>query len=265
MFNGGYGMCYPATLSASDVALLGRNEGDFGMNGGWWWAWIMMMALWGGNGYGWGNNAGAAAATQADIQRGFDNQTVMGALRGLEQGLCSLGYDQLGQMNNINANIMQTGFGIQQAINADTVANMQNTNALSRQLSECCCDNRAAIKDVQYSMATQNCATNTMIHQTGDAIINNQNAGFNMINQTVKDGFCALEMREMQRENATLRQQLNDCSRDRALQGTASYIIDAVNPQPRPAWMVPNPNVNYNYGYSNRGNNYDCDCRRECC
>ena len=39
--------------------------------------------------------------------------------------------------NGINTNIMQTGYGIQQAINADTVANMQNTNALQSQLAQC--------------------------------------------------------------------------------------------------------------------------------
>ena len=41
------------------------------------------------------------------------------------------------RFSNLQRNIMQTGYGIQQAINADTIANMQNTNALQSQLAQC--------------------------------------------------------------------------------------------------------------------------------
>lgn len=73
----------------------------------------------------------ATAATQADIQRGFDNSAVISKLDGINSGLCdgfyAMNNGMLTGFNGINTNIMQTGFGIQQAINADTVANMQNT------------------------------------------------------------------------------------------------------------------------------------------
>lgn len=56
----------------------------------------------------------------------------MNKLNGIEQGICSLGYDQ---MNGINTNILQTGFGLQNAIQQNTISGMQNANALQTQIS----------------------------------------------------------------------------------------------------------------------------------
>lgn len=168
MFNNG--------VSLADIAAVsGRNNDGFGGDGIW--ALIILFALFGGFGNGnWGNNGNGANSVDAAIQRGFDNQGVMNSLRGLEQGLCSLGYDQLAQMNGINTNIMQTGFGLQGAI-----------NALSTQVGNCCCENREAIAQVRYDMATDTCS-----------IINTMNQGFNQLDRTINDKFCQLEMRQMQ-------------------------------------------------------------------
>lgn len=256
--------------SLSDLAVAtgnNRNNED-GFGNGYSWIWIILIFAifgWGGNGFGnWGGNNGTTALN-ADLQRGFDTQSIISKLDGINNGLCSLGYDQLAQMNGINNNINQTGNAIVAAINADTVAGMQNTNALSRQFSDCCCENRAAIKDVQYNMATLNCATNNIVHQTGDAIINNQNNGFNMLNQTIKDGFCELKIAQKDQQIAELTAKLNACDRDTALQGTASYIINSVRPTPGPAWVVQNPwsSCGCNQFYSNGCGN-GCGCNNYC-
>lgn len=80
------------------------NNGMFGNDG--WWA-ILLFAMifgWGGNGFGgWGGNGNGAvqsAATQADIQRGFDNQSVLNKLNGIENGLCDGFYAQNTTMLN---------------------------------------------------------------------------------------------------------------------------------------------------------------------
>ena len=135
---------------------------------------------------GWGGNGGytgatAAAYTDSAIQRGFDTQSILGKLDGITNGICdgfySVNNSMLTGFNGINTNVMQTGFGIQQAINADTVANMQNTNALQSQLANCCCETREAIQGVNYNMAQNTCALqNTMNNNTRD-IIDSQNAG----------------------------------------------------------------------------------------
>lgn len=250
-----------AVPSLADIAAVTRNnDGDgFGGNNGWW-ILIILFALFGGWGNGGYGNGGYNQGTQAEVQRGFDTQAIISKLDGINNGICSLGYDQLAQMNGIGTQIMQGNFGLQQGLNAVNVAAMQNTNALQAQLAECCCENRAAIAQVRYDMATDTCAIKNEVHQTGDAIIQNQNQGFQMLNNTIRDGFCALEMREMQRENQALRDQLNVCNRDSALQGTASYIINSVRPTPVPAWRVENPwaGCNCNTGCGCGGCNTGC-------
>lgn len=244
-----------AAPSLADIAAVTRNNDGDGFGGGnGWWVLIILFALFGGwgNGGGYGNNGNGcqnAYDTQAVVQRGFDNQAVISKLNGIENGICSLGYDQLAQMNGISNTIMQTGFGLQQGLNTVDVNAMRNTfglqqdlNSLSHQLSVCCCDNQAAIAQVRYDMATDTCAIRNEIHQTGDAIIQNQNQGFQMLNNTIRDGFCNLEMREMQRENQALRDKLNACDRNSALADQATYLLNNLNPQPRPAYVVQNPN-----------------------
>lgn len=81
-------------------------------------------------------------------------------------------------MNTINQNISTTGFGIQNALTQMGIANMQDTNALSRQLADCCCENRQSIAQVWYDMATDACAIKTAIHEVGQQIVQNDNANF---------------------------------------------------------------------------------------
>ncbi len=244
-------MGYP---SVADIAAAFPDRGNNGNccgngNGMWgdgWWVLIILLAMWGGfGGNGWGNGGGNNGQyyTDAAVQRGFDNQSVMNKLNGIEQGLCSLGYDQLAQMNTINTNIMQTGYGIQQAINNDTVANMQNTNALSRQLGDCCCENRAAIKDVQYAIAQNGCDTRNQIHETGDAINNNMNWNFRNLSDTVRDGFQAAENRENLRYIRELEANVNTAERKGELAELYNNLIAYLAPQTRPAYLSCNPNT----------------------
>lgn len=230
--------------SVADIAAVteGRNGNGNGMWGdGGWWILIILMAMWGGFGNGGWGNGGGNQYTDATVQRGFDTQGIMSALRGIENGLCSLGYDQLAQMNGINTNILQTGFGIQQAINADTVANMQNTNALSRQIGDCCCEQRAAIKDVQYAIAQNGCETRTQIHETGDAIVNNANWNFRDLNDTIRNGFAAQEARENARYIRELEAKLNTSDRKSELAELYNNLIAYLAPQSRPAYLSCNP------------------------
>lgn len=241
MFNGNG---YP---SVADIAAAfpnrGSNDGNWGGDGGWWII-VLLMAMWGGfGGNGWGGNNRNSEFTDAALQRGFDNQTVISKLDGINAGLCSLGYDQLAQMNGINNTVMQTGFGIQQAINADTVANMQNTNALSRQLADCCCENKGAIKDLQYVIAQNDCAIKSQIHETGDAIINNQNWNTRDLNDTIRNGFAAIQQQADQRYIAELERKVNNAERSAEFSNWAQYITNYLAPKTNPAFLSCNPNT----------------------
>ena len=147
MFN--TGNCASVPLVAN-IDGNGNNNG-WGAEGSWLWFIIVIFAIfgWGGFGNGFGGN-GMNGGVGSEIQRGFDNQAVVSKLDGISNGLCdgfyAMNNSMLTGFNGINTNIMQTGYGIQQAINADTVANMQNTNALQSQLANCCCETREAIQ-----------------------------------------------------------------------------------------------------------------------
>lgn len=256
--------------SLADIAAVtdgNRNNGNNGFGEGWW-VIIILLALFGGfggyGGYGAGRGAsggGSGETTiitvppagggcgsmgygfgEAALQRGFDTQTIIGKLDGLNSGVCGLGYDQLAQMNGINTNIMQTGNAVVQAITNDSINNMQNTNALSTQIANCCCENRQGQADIRYTLATDTCAINTNIHQTGDAIIQSQNQGFQMLNNTINDRFSRLEMQQKDQRIQELEQQLNRCDRNSALQEMSGYIVSSLNPTAKPCYVVQNPN-----------------------
>lgn len=238
--------------SVADIAAV---MGNNGMNNGWgwgndWWAIIIILALFGGFGNrGWANGGGGDCCCNggvyAEVQRGFDTQGITNKLNGIEQGLCSLGYDQLAQMNGINQNIMTTGWNLQQSMQNLAMNNMQDVNALSRQLSDCCCENRAAIAQVRYDMATDTCAIVNAVTQAGQAIMQNDNANY----RALHDEFVQSRLDAKDEKIAELTARLNNCDRDSALQGMATYVINSVRPTPVPSWNVPNPYAGYGYGF----------------
>ena len=253
MFN--TGNCASVPLVAN-IDGNGNNNG-WGAEGSWLWFIIVIFAIfgWGGFGNGFGGN-GMNGGVGSEIQRGFDNQAVVSKLDGISNGLCDGFYAVQNGMNGINTNILQTGFGIQQAINADTVANMQNTNALQAQIANCCCETTEAIQGVNYNMATNTCALqNTMNSNTRD-IIDSQNAG----TRAILDYLCNEKISSLQAENSDLRRAASQ-DRQSALLTTqmaaqTQQIINAVNPSAIPAYVVPNPNA-YAYGC---GCNTGCGC-----
>lgn len=253
MFN--TGNCASVPLVAN-IDGNGNNNG-WGAEGSWLWFIIVIFAIfgWGGFGNGFGGN-GMNGGVGSEIQRGFDNQAVVSKLDGISNGLCDGFYAVQNGMNGINTNILQTSFGIQQAINADTVANMQNTNALQAQIANCCCETREAIQGVNYNMAQNTCALqNTMNSNTRD-IIDSQNAG----TRAILDYLCNEKISSLQAENSDLRRAASQ-DRQSALLTTqmaaqTQQIINAVNPSAIPAYVVPNPNA-YAYGC---GCNTGCGC-----
>lgn len=240
----------PATGGYAD----GAGWGD----GGWLWIIVVFALLfgWGNNGFGngFGNGGGYAAtvATQADIQRGFDTQNIVGKLDGINNGLCDGFYAQntalMNGFHGVDNAICNLGYQTQQGFNTTNVALMQGQNALQAQLADCCCQNREAISQVRFDMAQDTCALqNTMNTSTRD-IIESQNAG----TRAILDYLCQDKIATLQAENNDLRRAASQ-DRQNALLTTAmtaqtNQIINAVNPAPIPAYQVPNPNVYYGCG-----------------
>ena len=194
------------------------------------------------------------------MQRGFDTQNIVGKLDGINNGLCDGFYavnnSMLTGFNGVNTNIMQTGYGIQQAINADTIANMQNTNALQSQLANCCCETKEAIQGVNYNMATNTCALQNTLNTNTRDIIESQNAG----TRAILDYLCNEKISTLQAENNDLRRAASQ-DRQSALLTTqmaaqTNQIIDAIRPTPVPSFPASNL---YGYAYNNCGCN-GCGC-----
>ena len=226
--------------SLSDIAAVTGNHNDGGWgDGNGWWVLIILFAIfggWGGNN-GWGNNGNggyaATAATQADIQRGFDTSAVTNKLNGLENGLCDGFYSMnTAVMSGTNtlqnaiqqastANLQNT-YTLQNAIQQDTVANMQNTNSISRQLADCCCENRAAIAQVRYDNATNTCAITTAINQLGQTIIQNDNANY----RALHDELVAIQMANKDAKIAELTAMNNALNLAASQQAQNAYLVE---------------------------------------
>lgn len=170
---------------------------------------------------------------------------------GVDNAICSLGYNVQQGINSVNTNMMQGNFGLQQAINDNTVAGMQNTNALQAQLAQCCCDNRAGQKDIQYQMATDTCAVQNTIQNTTRDVIDNQNCN----TRQILDFLVNDKISTLQTENQALRLAASQSKQN-------EYLLSELKPCPSPAYLVCNPYTGgYNgYSYGGYGNGYNNGC-----
>lgn len=234
----------------SDAAGNNGNSGFFGGDG--WWAIIIFAMIFGWGNGGWGGNGNgggyaATAATQADIQRGFDTNNIISKLDGINNGICDGFYAVNTQFGTL-ASTMQQGF------NAQTIANLQGQNDLSRQLADCCCENRQGQADIRYQMATDACAIQTAIGNAARDITDNANANYRgLMDFMVQSKLAALET-----ENQTLRLAASQSNQNAVLQAaldaSTAEIIRRTNPTPVPSYTVPAP-----YPYC-VGNGYGCGC-----
>lgn len=231
--------------------------GDFG-------SWIILFLLfglfggWGGFGFGGGRNESGccAPATCSDLQAGFNNQAVTNKLNGLENGLASLGYDQLAQMNGINTNILNTGFGIQNAIQQGTVAGMQNTNALQTQLSSCCCGLEKGQMQITNNMDSGFCQTNYNLATNTNSIIQNAHADTDRVIAKLD----AMEMARKDETIAALRSQVDALNLAQSQANQNNYLVNTLRPCPTPAYITCNPWAGASYGACGTYSSCGCGC-----
>lgn len=153
--------------SLGDIAAATRGaDGEWG--GGSWWIILLFLVMFGGGGFGgWGNRGGENVATEADVQRGFNQQTTTSKLDQLAYGQANAGYEVARLVNGVEmqaANIaaqnqmaLCQGFGGVSSAIAD----------LGRQLQECCCEIKGQlaqdkIESLQAKVSEQAAAINNM-------------------------------------------------------------------------------------------------------
>ena len=262
-----------------------------GMWGGGWDSWILLFLIFGmfGRG-GWGNWGGndsscCAPATCADLQRGFDNQSVMNKLNGLENGLCDGFYAQntniLNGFHGVDNAVCQLGYQTQQGFSTlgSQLANCccdiersidhanfqtaQGINGIGTQLASCCCDTQRQIErgfcDTNYNLATNTTAIIQNAHNDTDRVI----AKLNDMEATRQQERIAA----LQAENQSLKFQASQTAQNAFITAnqdaqTAELIRRLGRDCPIPAYVVPNPNCCYGtpYGVLNNGCGYNNGC-----
>lgn len=267
--NGGYGLADIAAVTGN------RNNGyddGFGWGNGNWWIIILFLFCfcgWGGNG--WGNRYGDAvgatdnyvlASDFATLQRQIDSASQSLERKGdsIQEQLCGRFYDMNTMFSNTNQNIMngfntqnlanlQNTNAIQRDIYSGTVQGMQNTNALQQQLAQCCCENREAIAQVRYDMATDTCAIETNSTNNTRDIIEANNAN----TRSILDAIQQTRVEAMQEKINSLQLQNQGLQFAASQQSQNAYLLDQLKPTPSPAYLVSNPYCNCGNGYAYSG------------
>lgn len=261
MFNGkGYNL--------SDIAAVtngGRNgsgDGMFGDNG-WWIILLFLFAGWGRGGmFGGGMGGGmempfmAPWATQADVRAAVDQQTLISKLDNQTYGLADSTYALTNTITN--------GFhGVDNAL-CTLGYNMQGGfNSIAHQISDCCCETGRAIErgfaDTNYNLATQACDTRRAIADSTRDIIDSNNAGV----RSILDFLTQDKIATLTAENQSLKFAASQANQNAFITAnqeaqTAELIRRLGTPCPVPAYVVPNPNCCYT-GYT-LTNNCGCGC-----
>ena len=222
------------------------NNGIFGND----WAWIVILLLFGyggrgfggfgGFGGGFGGGCGAPCATQADVRAAVDQQTLISKLDQQTYGLADSTY---AINNTINSNFR----GVDNAICSLGYNVQSGFNTLGHQLSDCCCATQRAIDSVKYENATNTCAIQNTIQNTTRDVIDNANAN----SRAILDFLTQDKIATLTAENQSLKFAASQSAQNAYITAsqeaqTAELIRRLGRDCPVPAYVVPNPNCCYN-------------------
>lgn len=249
-----------ATMPVAPTGMMNSGFGGFGGDGAWWIIILFLFVFcgWGNNGWGNNGNSGAAdnyvlASDFATLQRQIDSAASTIERKGdiTQQGICDGFYAMnttlLNGFAGANQN-MNSGFQNAELSRCNQqAALMQQLNAMQMQAADCCCENRAAIAQVRYDMATQACDTrNTVQNATRDIIdANNQNS------RAILDFLTQSKLSDLQTENQNLKLAASQAAQN-------NYLISQLRPCHSPAYITCNPWAGS--GYGGCGCNQGCGC-----
>lgn len=253
------------------------NDGYGGGNGMWgdgaWWIIILLLFGYGRNGFGFGGGNGgggcsAPCATQADVRAAVDQQTLISKIdqqtygmadsftalnntlnnnfRGIDNAICTLGYQGAQHASNLSAQLAQCCCDTRSAIKDVETQSVFNTGAIQKDIASCCCDLEKMNMQNRFDAQAYNCNTLQAIDKLGDRIDSKLNA---------MEAARIHEQLDAERtKNAILQGQI-----DRA---QLRYdIVNDVRPCPQPAYITCNP---YAVAYGFGGYGYNTGCNNGC-
>ena len=254
------------TMLVQPSGFSGNGGFGFGNDGGWWL--IILFILMGGWGNGFGGGFDGAGLypwmnNSQNINDGFRDQmlntTVSGIQNSITGGFGDVQTALCGGFAGVNAAI-SNGFAQNEiANNARQIADMQQNfaaqtatlqgfNGIQGQLANCCCENKAGLADLRYTVATEACADRAAISDALRDVISATQAQ----TQTILDKMCQQEIDALKAQNISLQNQVNmqALAASQAAQTAAlvadntaqtQYIVNRVAPYPIPAYTVANP------------------------
>ena len=254
-------MSYNEAIPVVDVAGNGGGNSFLGGDG---LAAIIIIALlfgWGRGGYGNGNNDGGgnASGAAAGYVLATDFANIERKIDSVNNGLCDGFYAQAQLVNGVTQSI-GNGFAAAELSRANQqAALMQQLYGMQRAADNCCCENRQAIAQVRYDMATQSCDTRNTVQTATRDVIDALNAGFRGIDQR-------LTMQELAAKDARIAEQDrqlflsalagSQATQTESLKAYVNNQFTYYNPRPVPSFSVPAP-----FQYTGCGNGCgNCGC-----
>lgn len=220
----------------------GGNGGALGFGDNGWWIILLFILLggWGGNfggGFGGAGDLYPWMNNSNQISSGFQSQMLNDSIGGIQNSL-----------NGITAQLSNNQIADLERSFASQTASTAGMNALQAQLAQCCCDNRSAIADLKYTVATEACADRNAISSALRDVL----AATQAQTQTILDKMCAQEIETLRAQNASLQNQVNmqNLAASQATQTAqiiadntmqTQYLVNRIAPYPVPAYTVTNP------------------------
>ena len=231
------------TMLTMPVAPANTGNGNgfgWGGDGAWWIVLFLIFAAFGG----WGNGFGFGGGGNG-VMDGYVLTSDFAKIDSVNQGLCDGFYQQAQLVNGTNM-AMANGFAQAELSRSNQqAALMQQLNAMQMQNQECCCENRAAIAQVRYDMATQACDTRNTVNTAARDIIDNQNQN----SRAILDFLTQNKLRDLESANQELRLAASQAAQN-------NYLISQLRPCPTPAYITCNPWAGSSYGGCGTG----CGC-----
>ena len=212
-----------ATMPVAPTGMMNSGFCGFGGDGAWWIIILFLFVF-----CGWGNNGNGGVIDGYVLTSDFAN--VERKIDSVNQGLCDGFYQQAQLVNGTNM-AMANGFAQAELSRSNQqAALMQQLNAMQMQAANCCCENRAAIAQVRYDMATQACDTRNTVQNATRDIIDNANAN----SRAILDFLTQSKLSDLQAENQGLKLAASQAAQN-------SYLVSQLRPSPIPAYTVQNP------------------------
>lgn len=239
--------------------------GNGGGFGGDWSSWIVLFLLFGMFGGGFGGFGGGFDGlypwmnNSQNINDGFRSQLLNDNITSIRDGVSGLSTQLCNGFAGVNASISNGFAQAEIAENSRQMANMNQMFSLQSALQNCCCENRANIADLKYTVATENCADRQVVSDgIRDILTATQAQTTAILNQLCAD--------KIEQKNDTINQLRSELlyARGQASQDVQTAAIQAgqralvnevesyVAPRAIPAYLVQNPN--------GCGQTYACGC-----